>query len=187
MSYKRSEKAALRPMTIRFPAAVWNTIEDLASRYDMNKTDIIRSTLAGNLHHYLGTIRIADEEQAAEIEKQLAEINGQIAETKEWVKKLFDEVSKIHTELHRIGVNFNQSVRLRQIERKYSNSGMNFSAIDARWKEEQKVKSECKDFSKEDLDELITRYEKATAEAGVALCRILALQEQRLGQMRLTI
>ena len=159
MSYKRSEKVKLKPMTIRFSADAWAQIEKLARKHGMNKTELVRMTLAGNLARYLGTIRIIDKEQAAEI--------------KELIKALLDEVTAVKVELHRIGVNYNQAVRLKQIERKYANSKSDVNATLRRFDEEEKVKKECKDFSQEDIDALITRYEKATKQVGDILCRIL--------------
>lgn len=159
MSYKRSEKVKLKPMTIRFSADAWDAIESLARKNDMNKTELVRTALAGNLARYLGTIRIIDERQAAEI--------------KALIKELFNEVSAVKMELHRIGVNYNQAVRLKQIERKYANPKLDVSATLRRFDEEEKVKKECKDFSQENIDALMIRYEKATSEVGEILCRIL--------------
>lgn len=158
MSYKRSEKVALKPMTIRFSTDAWAEIEKLAQKHGMNKTELVRMALAGNLARYLGTIRIIDKEQAAEI--------------KDLIKALLDEVTAVKVELHRIGVNYNQAVRLKQIERKYAGRGMDVSALLQRGKEEE-IKSECKDFSQEDIDALMVRYEKATSKVGEILCRIL--------------
>ncbi len=159
MSYKRSEKPILRPMTVRFSTDAWNTIEGLAQKHGINKTELVRMAISGNLAHYLGTIRIIDEEQGAEI--------------KELIKELLGEVSDIKMELHRIGVNFNQSVKLKQIERKYASPNIDVSAALRRFDEEQAVKSECKGFSQEDMDALMTRYEQATKQVGDILCHIL--------------
>lgn len=159
MSYKRSEKVELKPMTVRFSTDDWDTIESLARKNGINKTELVRIALAGNLARYLGTIRIINDKQATEI--------------KELIKALLDEVSAVKIELHRIGVNYNQSIRLKQIERKYANSKSDVTAMLRKFDEEKAVKSECKDFSKDDLDALISRYEKATKQVGDMLCRIL--------------
>ena len=158
MSNKRSEKP-VRPMTIRFPEDKWAIIEKRAKKAGVNKTDYIRMTFDDNLARYLGNIRIIDEEQAAEI--------------KELIRALLNEISAVKIELHRIGVNYNQEIRLRQIERKYAGSGMDVNTLFQRHAEEEQVKSECRGFSKEDMDDLIARYEKATAKVGEILCRIL--------------
>ncbi len=143
MSYERSERPVLKPMTIRFSEEAWDAIEDVAWEHGTNKTE-----------------RIVDEVQTAEI--------------KELIKALFDEISAVRIELNRIGVNYNQAIRLKQIERKYANKGLDVNAISAQYDETEKVKSECKGFSKEDMDALISRYETATKQVGEILCRILA-------------
>lgn len=160
MGYKRSEKAELKPITIRFPAEVWEKIEDNAKEVGYNKTEFVRIAVAGNLERYLGTIRIMNEQQATEI--------------KEAIKMLFDEIAQIKSELHRIGVNYNIEVKLKAIERKYANKGLSIEAADARWKETQKAKEECRDFSQENMEALISRYEQATKQVGEILCHILA-------------
>lgn len=159
MSYKRSEKPTLKPMTIRLSADAWDSIEKIAKEHGMNKTELVRMALAGNLARYLGSIRIIDEERATEI--------------RELIRALLDEISAVKMNLHRIGVNFNTEVKLKAIERKYANSGSSYETINAKWNEEQKAKSECRGFSKDDMEALISRYEKATSEVGEILCRIL--------------
>lgn len=159
MSYKRSVKPVLKPMTIRFSAEAWDAIDAIAREHGTNKTELVRMAVAGNLARYLGDIRIVNEDQATEI--------------KELIKALFNEIAAVKNELNRIGVNYNQAIRLRQIERKYANKDLDINAISAKYDETEKVKSECKGFSKEDLDALISRYEQATKQAGEILCRIL--------------
>lgn len=159
MSYKRSEKTGLQPITIRFPPGVWAAIEDNAKKAGYNKTEFVRLAVAGNLARYLGTIRIMDEGQAAEI--------------KDAIKSLFDEIAQVKSELHRIGVNFNTEIKLKAIERKYAGRSWNMDDAMRQYDEEQKAKAECRGFSKDDMEALITRYEKATSEVGEILCRIL--------------
>lgn len=160
MDNERSEKQALKPVTIRFSAEAWDAIENLAKEHGTNKTELIRITLAGNLARYLGDVRIIDDEQAAEI--------------KDLIKALLNEVSEIKLELHRIGVNYNQEIRLRNIARKYAKSGNDVATLLQRHTEEEAVTSECRGFSQKDVDGLIARYEAATEKVGRLLCRILA-------------
>ena len=100
MSYERSERPVLKPMTIRFSEEAWDAIEDVAWEHGTNKTELVRMAVVGNLARYLGNIRIVDEVQTAEI--------------KELIKALFDEISAVRIELNRIGVNYNQAIRLEQ-------------------------------------------------------------------------
>ena len=71
---------------------------------------------------------------------------------------LFNVISEVKNELNRIGVNYNQEVRQRNIERKYGGDMTDRTGSTA--------------LSWQELDALISRYERATK--GVAdLCRIL--------------
>lgn len=159
MSNKRSDKPVLKPMTIRFSTEAWAAIEDMAEKNNTNKTDIVRSAVVRNLAHYYGNIRIVEKGQAEEIKKLIT--------------ALFDTTAKIEMELHRIGVNYNQEIKLKQIERKYAGRGNDFASIMAQGKEREEALKDSSSFSKDEIDALITRYEDATAKVGEILCRIL--------------
>lgn len=145
----------LRPITVRFTQDAYDAIRDVADDNGISKAELVRMALAENLSEYLGDIRIIDKQQGAEIKGQIT--------------ALFDTVSEVKNELHRIGVNFNQEVKLRNIKRKY---GEEKSA--KRTEEEQAVLDESVSLSKEELDMIMSRYELATKQAGEFLCRILA-------------
>lgn len=144
----------LRPITVRFTQDAYDAIRDVADDNSISKAELVRMALAGNLSEYLGDIRIIDKQQGAEIKGQIT--------------ALFDTVSEVKNELHRIGVNFNQEVKLRNIKRKY---GEEKSA--KRTAEEQAVLDDSVNLSKEELSEIISRYELATKRTGEVLCRIL--------------
>lgn len=149
-----SRADCLQPITVRFPQDVYDAIADIADISCCSKAEIVRMAVAGNLSMYLGDIRIIDKQQGAEIKQQIT--------------ALFDAVSRAENELHRIGVNFNQLVRLKHIERKYG------GAICAnRSEEENSIRGESVDLSKTELDEIITRYEQAAKQAGDFLCILM--------------
>lgn len=145
----------LRPITVRFTQDAYDAIRDVADDNSISKAELVRMALAGNLNEYLGDIRIIDKRQGAEIKGQIT--------------ALFDVVSEIKNELHRIGVNYNQEIRLKNIKRKYGTV-----INDKRTEEEQAVLDDSVNLSKEELSEIISRYELATKRTGEVLCRILA-------------
>lgn len=152
--------SGLRPVTVRFSRGAWEAIRDLAAENGVPMAELVRMAVAGNLSRYLGDIRIVDKTQAAEIKKAIAALS--------------DTVSKVEMELHRIGINYNQEIRLKQIERKYGD--MSRASLDARFQkmqEEENVKADSANLSKSELDALISRYEQATKQVGDILCRIL--------------
>ena len=153
-----SDDRNMKPVTVRFSPEAWNAIREIAAENKVSMAELVRMAVAGNLHRYLGDIRIIDEDEAYEIKNAIFD--------------LFGTMSKIEMELHRIGVNYNQEVRLRNIEKKYSDQ-YGFSNSSNRYIEEMMIKNECRGFSKDDLDNLMKRYELATAKVGEVLCRIV--------------
>lgn len=160
MDKKENENKRKMRVTVRYSKDECCVIEDMAHRLGLSKAEFVRTASITNLRHYKKSIRIIDPEQAKEI--------------KELIKLLFNEVSAVRQELHRIGVNYNQEIRLKQIERKYANAGMDVNAIFRQADETKAVMDECKGFSQKDIDGLIARYEKATEKVGRILCHILA-------------
>ena len=148
----------LCPITVRFTKGALDAIRDIAAENGVSMAELVRMAVAGNLASYLGTVRILDKRQAKEV--------------KDLIVSLMDMVSQIQTELNRIGVNYNQEIRLKNIERKYQGKLMG-SDIMNMIAEKEKVENECQGFSKEDMDGLMSRYEAATKQVGDVLCRIL--------------
>ena len=149
----------LKPITVRFSPEARDAIRDFAAEHGVSQAEIVRMAAVGNLYRYFGDIRFIDPEQGAEI--------------KRCVMALLDTVSKIHTELNRIGVNYNQEIRLKQIERRYAGRHISYEDAMRRGDEEREVMNECAGFSRAELDALMTRYEQATKQVGDILCRIL--------------
>ena len=78
-------------------------------------------------------------------------------------------------ELHRIGVNFNQEIKIQNIQRKYRiTSESSFEDIMKRHAEIEAVKKDSNLLDKAELDALMERYEIATKQVGEMLCLILA-------------
>ena len=152
------KRNVLQPLTVRFTPDAWEAISDIADENHVSMAELVRMSVAGNLYKYLGDIRIIDEEQADEIKRAIITLYG--------------VMSKIENELHRIGVNYNQEVRLKNIEKKYGNR-IGMGTAQMKYQEQMKVVEECQGFNKEELDRLIRRYEIATSKVGDALCRIV--------------
>ena len=153
------ESGGLRPITVRFPEDAWRAIKEIADEHGISQAELVRMAVVGNLWRYLGDLKYIDREQGEEI--------------KTAITALLDTISKIQFELHRIGINYNQEIKLRAIERKYAGDE-SFRAKEAKLKEEFAVKQESKNLSKDELDAIMKRYEVATKEVGEVLCRILA-------------
>ena len=113
MKKKPDENKRQMRVTVRYSSDECKAITDMARRMGLTKAEFVRTASITNLREYKKGIRIIDQEQANEL--------------KELIKLLFNEVSAVRRELHRIGINYNQEIRIRHIERKYANAGMDFS------------------------------------------------------------
>lgn len=148
----------LIPMTVRFPEETMSVIDSLAQEFDLGKAEIVRLAVDNRLVKYLGLVRCLNTAQAEEIRRALAGICTEMAE--------------VGSELRRIGVNFNQQVKLEHLKQRLEAS----RTINLR----MAVKDEIMELEKgtnvlrkDELDALMMRYEDATRKAGEALCRIL--------------
>ena len=135
---KRIRKVAdLQPLTVRLTPAARIAIRDIAAEHHISQAELIRIALAGSLERYLGSIRIIDPEQGAEIRQNIID--------------LINLTGKVEMELNRIGVNFNQAVRLMRQTGNVDNVS----------------------FPKNEIYKILDIYDQATRQVGDLLCRIL--------------
>ena len=143
-------------VTVRFPHWVWETIRSIAADRSCSMAELVRQVVQYGL---------SDIDQHFLRDEQMAEIRSAVVQ-------LMDVISQVERELHRIGINYNQEIRLRHIQQKYEN----LTDIDSRMnqiRETETVKKESNNLSKEELDHLISRYEDATKKTGEILYQIL--------------
>ena len=152
----REENRNMCPVTVRFPYTVWEAIRSLSAERDCSMAHLVRQIVEYG---------VSDIDQHFLREDQLSELRTAVIQ-------LMDVISQIQRELHRIGVNYNQQIKLRNIEQKYKN----LTDIDSRMaqiREAEAVRKDSNHLSKEELENIISRYEEATRKAGEVLCRIL--------------
>ena len=94
----REEKEKLIPITVRFSPDGYAALTELSEKYSLSKGEIARIAIDDRLISYLGKVAFADPEDGAEIRKETAKIST--------------EMERIRLELNRIGVNYNQEVKL---------------------------------------------------------------------------
>ena len=146
----------LRPVTIRFPDTVWKALSDISADRSCSMAQLVRQLVEWSL---------SDIDVYTGYEDQMEEI-------KTAINQLTDEISSVQRELHRIGVNFNQEIRLRNIEQKYAKR----KTLDERaayFQELNEVKEGSTTLDKVELEALMHKYEDATKKAGEIICRIL--------------
>ena len=125
-------------VTIRLPLKVKEKIDNVAKNSGCSTAEAIRRSLDGSLCKYSDEVQYVDVEQGETIRKQL--------------NNLFTEVSDMRTELHRIGVNYNQEVKLKNQQNKFD-EGRIFP-----------VTEESKGFTPEAINEIINRFDTIVEE-----------------------
>ena len=144
----------LVPITVRFTVGAIEAIGDVAHKHSMTKAEIVRLAVDGRLSTYLGNLVYVDNKKADAIHKEISELGTKL--------------EKIRFELNRIGVNYNQEMKLKNIEKKYSKR-TDYDSLRFKEKELEKVKSETLSLSASDLNEIMAQYENALAGASETL------------------
>lgn len=125
-------------VTIRLPLKVKEKIDNVAKNSGCSTAEAIRRSLDGSLCKYSDEVQYVDVEQGETIRKQL--------------NNLFTEVSDMRTELHRIGVNYNQEVKLKNQQNKLDKGRI------------CPVTEESKGFTPEAINEIINRFDTIVEE-----------------------
>ena len=134
----------LVPLTVRFTGPAIDTIRAIAKEHGFSAAEIIRFTMDNKLKDYLGSVQFMDYDQGEEIRMGIIDLEKAIA--------------NVGRELNRIGVNYNQEVKLHNIEKKRKESGDSGELI----YQENKIKKSDRAFDKHEVEALFEKYE-ATA------------------------
>ena len=142
------------PVTVRFTPEVMAAIDDISDRHCVSKAEIIRLGFQSDLIKYLGNVEYVDANQGAEIRKLFGEI--------------CTELSRSRMELNRIGVNYNQEMRLKNARAIYGND------MSLLMHEREEIMSGVNSVKTEDLERIVNHIDLVMKEAGEALKCILA-------------
>lgn len=145
----------LVPLTVRFTGPAIDTIRAIAKEHGFSVAEIIRFTMDNKLKDYLGSVQFMDYDQGEEIRMGIIDLEKAIA--------------NVGRELNRIGVNYNQEIKLRHLQERYDAKKMTMDER-LRWKQEYaEAQYGQSTLSKEELDELLTRYENVSKRVGELL------------------
>ncbi len=145
-------KEKLISATVRLPESVYLHIKKLSEEFNESFSSVVRFAVEGELKKYLGTVRYINQEQATEI---LTAVN-----------ELTCVCRVILNEVRRIGVNFNQEIRLKNAYKKYVDIQMQKNvSIDKIYRAKEEYDAEIKEINntcldKKELDDILTRFEK---------------------------
>lgn len=151
MTAQINETAAksLVATTVRLPSNRVTIIKGFSKKYHTSFSEVVRVVVDNRLAKYFGIIHYCDFEQGEEIQKRIIEMQNSLC--------------KMQRDIARIGVNYNQDIRLKQIERKYKNQGFDMNLLTLRQNETNDVMKECSSFSQQDFTDLVVRFETAVA------------------------
>ena len=135
----------METITERFSPDVMQILGQIAEDNCLSKAQVVRLATDGKLYQYLRDIKIVSPADAAAIRAE--------------IKALTDATRKAEYELHKIGVNLNQIARAMNYMLK---SGQSWpDGIGSTY------------LMRQELLDIILRYEEASGRAGEELCRIL--------------
>lgn len=161
---KENHTERLIPVTVRFSEGAMSVINLLAENNRMTKAEVVRLAVDNRLEEYLQKTLFFDAADAKNVTSMMYE--------------LLTEIQKIRSEIHRLGVNYNQELKMKNIENKYSmlsrrGVGLTYNQIKEKTKEVDAVKNDVQNFTHEELEAILTRYEAATEKVRDLLCLIL--------------
>ena len=160
-----NEEERLAQFTIRLPQKTKEQIEEMAKRNGCSAAELARLSLEGGLSKYLGEVQYVDKEQGEEI--------------KELLGNAFTEISKIKVELNRIGVNYNQEVKLKNLQNKFATGQIDVSGL---MREQDYIRKECKDFSPQAIQAIMDRYELISEELKNSVMAYTRISHTRNGR-----
>ena len=160
-----SDEERLAQFTIRLPQKTKEQIEEMAKRNGCSAAELARLSLEGGLSKYLGEVQYIDKEQGEAI--------------KELLGNVFTEISKIKVELNRIGVNYNQEVRLKNLQNKFAAGQIDVSGL---LREQDYIRKECKDFSPQAIQSIMDRYELISEELKNSVMAYTRISHTRNGR-----
>lgn len=166
MSRKSSnrQKELTHRLSVSLSEKTYNELLEMAEKYGESIASVIRIAIDKNIAIYLGTVRYIDKEQADDILNVLMEIS--------------DTNNKILNNVKRIGINYNQELRLKNAEAKCKSviegNGSDFAKILAKDEldaAKKDIEQTC--LNKKELNDLRSGFEAAAEKIEEAIWRIL--------------
>lgn len=141
------DEKGLAQVTIRLPLNIKENIDSLAKNSGCSTAEIIRRFVDDSWSKYLDGVQYVDREQGEAIKKLL--------------ENLLTEISGMRTELNRIGVNYNQEIRLQNLGKKFRAGEI---SVPETLKMHDAITKECKGFSPEAINEIMDRFDRIVEE-----------------------
>lgn len=149
----------LIPVTARLPEQAVFQLRGLSEEFGVSLAEVVRVAIEQELENYFGNVRYIDHEQALEIKKAIAELTAICRD--------------ILNNARRIGINYNQELRLKNAQKKYHDILNDYKAstvkrnkaFDEFKNEESEIKKTCLNIDV--LKNILERFEAAMHKAEV--------------------
>lgn len=158
-----------KPVTVRLTETAYNALTEIASEHGLSLAEVVRLAVDMDLDKYRRGVKCADYDQGKAIQDQLL--------------NLANTMQDILFQLRRLGVNYNQELRLRQkklldiqAEKEAAAKLTGMAKIDTIMrleKEEQAAIENLQGLDTDAVKNLIDQYREVTREVGERICRIL--------------
>ena len=149
----KPKKERLKALTIRVTPSMYDAITSVSEQKSVSKSIVCRLMFTDRLAEYLGTQNYIDKDDSKELIKILND--------------LLTTVGQIKLELNRIGINYNQEVRLMHIREKNGDNDIKMM------QEEKEILNEVNMVNIEDIRKLIDQQDKIITKAGKMACTLV--------------
>ena len=165
--YNRNDskkRDTLKPMKIRVTNNTYDLIDEIAGKFNMKKSVLVRTVLENRLEDFKDKCKYSDSEKADMIEG--------------FCREMAKELRYINNNINRIGVNYNQEVKLKNAERKYKTVADDITRSPLErcnaLEEYNKIKKEMTDIGidMKELGKMLTEFRKSVTEMEDMLCHI---------------
>lgn len=149
----KPKKEPLKALTIRVTPSMYDAITSVSEQKSVSKSAICRLMFTDRLAEYLGTQNYVDINDGKKLVVLLS--------------NLLTVVGKIRSDLNRIGINYNQEVRLMHIREK------NGDNVIKMMQEEKEVLNGVNTVNIDDIRKLIAQQDKVITKAGEMACTLV--------------
>lgn len=101
ISKKNAKEVKMIPITVRFSESAYKTISFLAQKNGMSIAQVVRACTDDRVLEYLNSVVIINSSQARDIQDRFFALSS--------------ELEQIRVEINRIGINYNQEIRMMHI------------------------------------------------------------------------
>lgn len=158
-----------KPVTVRLTETAYNALTEIASEHGLSLAEVVRLAVDMDLEKYRRDFKCADYDQGKAIQGQLL--------------TLANTMQDVLFQLRRLGVNYNQELKLRQkelldiqAEKAAAAKLTGMAKIDTMMrleKEEKAVAEKLQGLDTDAVKNLIDQFREVTREVGEGICRTL--------------